>query len=377
MVNELRVPLLVSGVASVGLGVVIVLLAGATSAKGDVFRSRLSPAEHSRLLRQFQPVTYLHKDELWAPAKVDAFLDASRLEERSKANGWRPSMLKQPPTSNGSCPKGLCYRLNLRLCELTKGSSCYERHKSKFTSLSRSAVYGTFVELDSAPDSLPPIIRRPVRYLLHYYYFYAYDDWRRPTGRFQLTQVHEADWERVTIGLSDETSPAPLFAAYTSHCGGTWRPWPSPEIPQGIGQVQLVRNSQHPKVFVSLGSHANYFSQSTRATRPIRCKWEAAERLALAKTVGGLIYGIVDRTGHKHDLGPKDVAARETELIELTAPLPRWARFRGYWSEGELLFVKTMGLALHRFLVGDGPSPPALFSTSVQTIFASRKWRQD
>lgn len=371
-----------------------VLLFVAGPASTDASTHSISPAERSQLLKRFQPVTYFHPDEVWAPASVRAYVKASQLEERHTKNDWRPSAfgaaanVETLPTSRGTCEgeqKDLCYRLNLSSCQLLKESGCYEKHLSNLTSWSRTAVYGTFVEARSELDPLPSGIRQSPRYLLHYFYFYAFDDWRRPEGAYRLVQLHEGDWEKVTIGLSDGDPPKPLFAAVSNHCGGTWRPWRSPTAKHGIRLVELKARTQHPKVYVALGSHANYFSTQTRATRPLQCVWKPVtqhQSLAMLKVLGERVYKIVDQMGRKHELGPKGTAATETRLIEISAPAPRWTRFKGYWSEGNIVFLKRhvvsgVWIPVHHWEVENAPSSPALFGDNTHTIFTSEKWRQD
>ena len=84
-------------------------------------------------------------------------------------------------------------------------------------------VYGRFFEG-------PPAV-------LQYWYLYIYNDFRNN---------HEADWEMVTIGLSDDDKPMQM--GLSGHHGGTWHEW---------GDVHTV--GDRPVVRVALGSHAGFF----------------------------------------------------------------------------------------------------------------------
>jgi hypothetical protein len=92
--------------------------------------------------------------------------------------------------------------------------------------------------------------------ILQYWFFYRYNDWVRPVLTGELSERHEGDWEAVTIGLGKK---APLFAAYSAHCGGNWRDWSD----VGVSPVPTGPRL-HPIVAVAEGSHANYFESQDR-----------------------------------------------------------------------------------------------------------------
>ena len=93
--------------------------------------------------------------------------------------------------------------------------------------------------------------------LLHYWLFYAVDDWHSLHNR--LWQTHEGDWESITVGL--DAFHKPLFAAYSEHCSGTVSPW----------RAVTVRGGTHTVAYVALGSHANWFSSTASDTRFTEC----------------------------------------------------------------------------------------------------------
>jgi hypothetical protein len=82
---------------------------------------------------------------------------------------------------------------------------------------------------------------------LQFHFFYVYNDW---------VNQHEGDWEMVQIAFPARQMKAvlagqvePLFVTYSQHARGVSRSWSEVE----------VRDETHPVVYVSLGSHANYY----------------------------------------------------------------------------------------------------------------------
>ena len=94
--------------------------------------------------------------------------------------------------------------------------------------IQRGRVYARVV-VRGAPqgDGSPPIFQEPTPYpnlyaVIQYWIFYRNDLWEAQTGVGRIVQRHQSDWEQVTVGLS---RIAPLFVAYSSHCGGQWLKW--------------------------------------------------------------------------------------------------------------------------------------------------------
>ncbi len=88
--------------------------------------------------------------------------------------------------------------------------------------------------------------------VVQYWFFYAYNNWR--SGFFGAND-HEADWEMITIYLSQsETGELkPEWVAYAAHDfsgDDLRRRWDDPE---------LEKVGEHPVVYPAAGSHASYF----------------------------------------------------------------------------------------------------------------------
>jgi hypothetical protein len=75
--------------------------------------------------------------------------------------------------------------------------------------------------------------------VVQYWFFYAFNPG-------SLNQ-HEGDWEMIQIIL--DLTETPLYAVYSQHFAGERAAWKDVE----------KRGETHPRVYVALGSHANYF----------------------------------------------------------------------------------------------------------------------
>jgi hypothetical protein len=88
---------------------------------------------------------------------------------------------------------------------------------------------------------------------LQYWFFYAMNDWRTTFGGIN---DHEADWEVVTVYLTEQHdggAPRPAWVAFSSHDyegDDLRRRWDDPE---------LQREGDHPVVFAGAGSHSGAF----------------------------------------------------------------------------------------------------------------------
>jgi hypothetical protein len=88
---------------------------------------------------------------------------------------------------------------------------------------------------------------------LQYWFFYAMNDWRSTFGGIN---DHEADWEMVTIYLTEHDDGRPpglawvAFSSHDYHGDDLRRRWDDPE---------LQRESAHPVVFAGAGSHSGAF----------------------------------------------------------------------------------------------------------------------
>lgn len=338
------------------IALVVVAAMGAVAVDSASGRTQtLTPADRHQLLQRFLPVLYFHPDEAWAPVEVERFLRLARTERQTARGVWTRT-LTPLPTSTVGCTFTPCYRFNLP-CALKAGAACYEKAAATLSDWRHPVSYGRVVDVP-ARTPMPAGISGTARYLVRYWLFYSFDDWRSRGDR--LWQAHEGDWESVTVALDSRTNP--IFAAYSQHCSGTVRAW----------SRVTTRAQTHPIDYVALGSHANYFTKTSSPTQFLRCVYknvEGADRSKARRLVSVVQGGITDRTGTAHALGP--IAGQQTplQLVDLDAPLPAWARFPGRWSEGELLWVGRTPTRFTRVSSGLGPATPRWNTTSVPALW--------
>ena len=230
------------------------------------------------------PVLVLHPAERFAPVRVDGFLVDSDLQQRTAA-GWE--------TIPGPLPTGGAgLRLDHRSCLAIEGpasSSCYA---------GAEAAHGS-----------PPVVygrafRTKERIDLQYWIWYPYNDYSAASPPSEVWQVHEGDWESVSVLLDLEGRPRDV--GVSKHCEGTRRAW-----------TDVRRRGGRPIVYVGLGSHANYFEPGTFRHSPV-C-WPRA----LRDVVRAL--RLRDRTRPGRVFRPS--------LVPVSATRPSWMRFAGAWGE--------------------------------------------
>ncbi len=337
--------------------IVLVLIAAVAGVALDSASGRsqtLTPADRNELLQRFMPVLYFHADEAWAPVGVERFLRLAELERQTARGVWTGTT-PPLPTSSVGCTLTPCYRLNLP-CALKAGATCYEKVAATLSDWKRPVIYGRVLDVP-AGTPMPAGISGKARYLVRYWLFYSFDDWRSRGDR--LWQAHEGDWENITVAL--DANATPLFAAYSQHCSGTVRAW-----------SKVTRTQTHPVDYVALGSHANYFTQTSSPTQFLRCVYKNvafADRSKARRLVGVVQSGITDRTGTAHVLGPTAGQQTSLQLIDLDAALPAWGRFPGRWSEGELLWIGRRPTRFTRVRSGLGPATPRWNTTSVPALW--------
>jgi hypothetical protein len=317
-----------------------------------------SPIDRAALLARFEPVLFFHPDEDWAPETADRFVAKARLEQQVAAGSWIEKP-KPAPTSTAGCAFTLCYRFDLP-CSLKGGDGCYEKSRSTASDWARPVVYGRV--LDVPAGTAPPAgVAGAPRYLVRYWLFYEFDDWR--TAHERMWQAHEGDWESISVGLDAQQQP--LFAAYSEHCSGSVRPW----------SRITTRGESHPVAYVALGSHANYFTNASTPTAFTICLRSYLSHTAVSKATRIVELAqerLVDRMGAAHASGPADVSGvTPLGVIPLAGTLPAWARFPGRWSEGQLLWVGTTPRTFTSISEGAGPATPNWNATTIPAFWHS------
>jgi len=306
----------------------------------------------AQLLATYQPVLYFHSSEDWAPHTVDSYLLRARVERQVTKGKWVPEP-PPLPTSYAGCTLSPCIRLNLP-CALRAGYACYHQEAMTDTDWTAPVVYGSVA---TVPASTPPRPgqTQPPRLLLHYWLFYAFDNWH--SLHDQLWQIHEGDWESVTIGL--DASHSPLFAAYSEHCSGTISPW---------ARV-TKRGGTHPVAYVALGSHANWFTKTPANTHFADCMKSglgasAKERLSTLLRLAE--DQVTDRMGTAHVSGPAGLpGVTPMTLIQIGTGHTPWVTFPGKWGEGQIVWFGKTPHSATTISRGAAPATPKWYATQI------------
>lgn len=241
------------------------------------------------LLRRFEPIIFYTQGEHFFPTSVDRYIrDCSLWETRPDQPATRliaeGELTLQKLVEPRSAPHGTVHYLRY-VEQLTplEAAKFLARHERKFhrsrgrlarvglasrivdalfsitlfmrgrvpggTAAAAAEIYGEAQEEKEEYVYYARIVRQNGYVCLHYFYFYAMNDWR---SSFHGVNDHESDWEQVIVYLTEDLTPQ--WVAYASHDfsgDDLRRRWDDPE---------LKREGDHPIVFAGAGSHASYFS---------------------------------------------------------------------------------------------------------------------
>jgi hypothetical protein len=177
---------------------------------------------------------------------------------------------------------------------------------------------------------------------LQYWYFYAFNNWR---SGFSGVNDHESDWEMVTVYLYNAGNDLkPEWVAYASHDfqgEDLRRRWDDPEV---------ERSGEHAVVYAGAGSHASYFQAGEYLTeleipllspvavfwQRLRTTWERIMRTEDKRNpnTAEQLFRIpfVDYArGDGLSIGPEQ--EKEWSSPGVISPAPNWVLgYRGLWG---------------------------------------------
>ena len=346
------------------------------AAGGDVRIESIRGVSDTELAERFSPVLEFSEQQRWDPVAVDDFLSASALHwtngiqivpkgSVTRADLWR------------DCPRGVaapCYELRLgcsaKDSDNAQRNCSFGRRREKGLHAGGHAYVRVLRWRDRQGyprrPAQPPPFGRKIRKLLQYWLFYPYDDWHAQTLYGDLRQTHEGDWEAVTIGFSDD---APLFAAYSSHCGGTWRDWADVRLAR---PGPTVMRDTHLVVGVAEGSQANYAApDAARAPNWAPCAGIPSDKASAAT----FAYNVRDQTGEWRALTIPD------DQLDPVGEHSAVMGFPGYWgSNASASFETKLGKEYVLQRSGRGPAGPpfqALWAEPLERIFCTATWAYD
>ena len=323
------------------LGRALVTLAAAAAVAAS-FAGPAQAGSPARLLTKFQPVLIFHPGEEFRPTTVESFVDDSNLEAATGPTTW--SVVDSSPSAD-ALPSASppVWRLNQRDCFAGAplgGLACYVAAAGE---QSGALVYGR-------------VARDGELTVLQYWLFYYDNVYRYPFLPLGAAwQSHEGDWEVVNVVLSRNRRP--LFVGYSSHCSGETRFW---------AETPRWRN-RHPKVYVALGSHANYFEpglhEFDRACLP-------PQVIAFFAQAGLPLPADVVAEGPS--AGPKRLGDERSAIERVKESSPSWIAFPGFWGELEY-FSAPPPIGTVPF--GSSPVGPAFHAVWQQPLATLATWR--
>ncbi len=308
------------------------------------------------LVRRYAPVLAFTKNEPWTPIAADDYLDHARLlgpQGESSERGLTLADL-EGKTCAGDTPA--CYTLTIDCDSGQEACARRDPHpdRSNKELYEEGAVYTRIVRRPQQPSlfGAGPFGER-FQTLVQYWFFYYFDEWRSPVFAGLLTQLHQGDWEVVSVGLDEARRP--LFVADSAHCSGSWRYWSEVEVSK-----LRARPYVHPLVAVAEGSHANYPDpDQKRTTDPAAC----AHAPAGIATALSFASNIRDRTEYGWAWYPEHWLWARRDRAPMSFP--------GDWGEFDRTALKNFNT--HR--IGSdkhGPFSPPLqgsWTRPVTTIF--------
>ena len=242
------------------------------------------------LLRRFEPVIRFNAGEMFLPASVGDYVAASalylrtddepeelaargtltldRLAELGRVNAGEVLYLQQvdEPLNRKQYKKWRKRPDRVRFKSSSRFAavgilSRFVDAIMRFTLLLRGRVPGGYAAASQVAYAASPEsdkcfyyghVQRDAGYItLQYWFFYAMNDWR---SNFGGVNDHEADWEQVTIFLTDDEQSRPVWVAFSSHDevgDDLRRRWDDPDI-------EFVDGS-HPVVYAGAGSHSGAY----------------------------------------------------------------------------------------------------------------------
>ena len=267
------------------------------------------------LLARHVPVLVLHPAEQLRPVPVEGFLADSDLQ-RPVGASWE--------STSGPLPAGGAdLRLDQRSCRATEGvaaTSCY---------VAAEAAHG------AGPVVYGAAFRQGGRIALQYWLWYPWNVYSPTLPPGQLWQVHEGDWESVSVILDARGNP--LLAGYSQHSEGQRREW-----------AKVRKVGARPRVFVALGSHANYFEPGSHRFDP------RVVEPVLISVIRQKGLRPVDRTGSGKVIRPR--------VVRVSATAPSWMAFAGTWGEDAYIRVP--------------PSEPARYGSAPVGPAFHEQWRK-
>jgi hypothetical protein len=190
------------------------------AAQNDSDNDGIPDSKESQLASMYAPYLHFVAGEKFFPTDISYHIDNSVLylksDDTDELKDFFPTIASISNYSTGD------YFLNNTLDTFEEIAEDYEQKKE-------SLGYPVYAH----------VIRSAENFVVQYWFFYAFNPG-------SLNQ-HQGDWEMIEIIL--DSTETPLYAVYSQHFTGERATW---------NDVERV-DENHSRVYVALGSHANYF----------------------------------------------------------------------------------------------------------------------
>lgn len=190
------------------------------AAQNDSDNDGVSDSKENQLALKYAPILQFAGGEKFFPTDVSYHIDNSVLFRKTDDTNIRVE--ESPTITIIALYQGEDYFLNNTLGGSEEIAEDYDQYREGF---------GDFVYA-RVTESMENLV-------VQYWFFYAFNPG-------SLNQ-HQGDWEMIEIILN--STETPMYASYSQHFSGEKALW---------SDVEKV-NETHPRVYVALGSHANYF----------------------------------------------------------------------------------------------------------------------
>jgi len=255
------------------------------AAQNDSDNDGVSDSKENQLALTYAPYLHFAAGEKFFPTDVSYHIGNSVLFRKTDDTNIRVEDF--PTIAIIAFYQGGDYLLNNTLGGFEEIAEDYDQYKEGFG-------YFVYARVTESMEHL----------VVQYWFFYAFN--------LGSLNQHQGDWEMIEIIL--DSAETPMYASYSQHFSGEKALW---------SDVEKV-NETHPRVYVALGSHANYF-------RPYQGK------LGLESDVVGNAFTLSPDNYQIVHLGEKGVGNHDLSQD--------WLEYGGRWGDWAQLADISRGAA--------------------------------